>query len=214
MGVIKLPATTQLQKWIGATGSQNLWTNTNAINITGVNQRMTTADENASGSPTTNPIPIPTAGNVNKSFWQNTTLMVITPPAGTINNVKWYTSGTNTFTGSNPGGSILFSGSHTGSYIQAYGTAGSTGVDMALGVFPWNPGQMSNLFTATAGAPITITGSISNPNSGSFTEWLTYQSHILSTAGPGATSTATLTWQIGVNSPELYTMRPDTVLLS
>src|SRR5207245_1826156 len=106
-----MPASTQIEKWIGATGSIT------RINITGVNQRMTNADENATGSPSTNPVPIPTAGNVNRAFWQNTTLIVGTTPSTSISNVKWYTDGVNSFTGSNTGSSVVCSGSNTVSYL-------------------------------------------------------------------------------------------------
>src|SRR2546428_6255428 len=120
-----MSASTFIQKYIGASNT-NAFNSGNAINLTGVNQRMTTADENASGSPTTNPVPIPSAGSVNRSFWQNTNLYILTTPAGTINNVKWYTDGANSF-----GTGVTCSGSNTGSYIQATGTVGTTGNNMA-----------------------------------------------------------------------------------
>src|SRR5437588_9175006 len=183
MGVIKLPATVFVYKYIGATGSQT------QINITGVNQRMTTADENASGSPATNPIPVPAAGNINSSYWQNTTLFAFTSPATSINNVKWYTGGSNPF----PAGTF-FSGSHTGSYIQAYGTPGTTGIQMASAAIPWAPGQMNSMFGFTSGAPLSLTGSISNPTTGLFTEWVTYQAYISSTAAAGQSSQTTFTF--------------------
>src|SRR6266568_1476594 len=121
-----MPASVFIQKYIGPSYT-NVFNSGNAINVTTVNQRLTTADENASGSPTTNPVPIPTAGNVNRSFWQNTGLYVLTSPSGTINNVKWYTTGTNSLTGSGPTGCVVASGSQTGSYTQATGTVGTTG---------------------------------------------------------------------------------------
>src|SRR5438309_2503987 len=143
---------------------------------------MTTADENASGSPSANPIPIPSAGNVNSSFWQNITLQALTLPSTQINNVKFYTGGSNPF-----GTGVLFSGSHTGSYKQAIGTVGTTGINMAASW--WNPNQMSNLFNFTSASPLTLTGSIlSTGVIGSFTEWVTYQVYVLSTAGAGQTS--------------------------
>jgi|SRR5437899_7478455 len=178
-----MPASTQIEKWIGATGSIT------RINITGVNQRMTTADENASGSPTTNPVPIPTAGSVNRSFWQNTTLIVGTTPAGTINNVKWYTDGANSF-----GTGVVASGSQTGSYLQASGTVGTSGDLLQNGSILWKTPAF-DIFSKTSGAPQSITGSITNPSTGSFCEFLSYQASVISTAVAGATATETLTWQ-------------------
>jgi hypothetical protein len=183
-----MPSTIYIEKWIGATGSQT------QINITNVNQRMTTNDENASGSPSANPIPIPLSG-VNASFWQNITPYVQVTPSTSVQNVKWYTSGVNPFTGSNTGSSIVFSGSHTGSYIQAYGTVGTTGVFMVSGSFPWAASQMANMFTYTSASPLSITGSLSNPNTGSFAEFVTYQAYVSANAVAGQTSQATFTIQ-------------------
>ncbi len=63
--------------------------------ITGINTRANAEDAHSTGD-TANPIEIPGAGS-NYSFWVNTQLNATVAPDNLIDNIEWFTDGSNTY---------------------------------------------------------------------------------------------------------------------
>jgi hypothetical protein len=109
-----MPATVDIVRLTGTTPGT-------PSTITGINTRANSFDSHTTAD-TTSPVQIPAAGS-NYSFWVNTRLTCSVTPAGTINNLRWYSDGANNF-----GTGITLIGNEATAYTQATGTAGQTGV--------------------------------------------------------------------------------------
>lgn len=161
-------------------------------NITSVNTRISTSD-NPYTTETANPIPIPSVGT-NYSYWCVTRLFANTAPTGTIDNIKWYSDGTNSF-----GTGVSFNVATAGVYAQAAGTPAETGTQLTVanygnGTTDLN-GAPSDAFAYNSGAPLSVTGSIVGPTTGNFGDMAVFQSAVTTTADAGATAAETVTWQ-------------------
>lgn len=89
--------------------------------ITSINTRANAEDVHSVAG-TSNPIRIPSAGT-NYSYWVSTRLKVTVTPAGTIDNLRWFTDGANNF----------------GTGVTCKGAKASTGADAgfrASGAWP------------------------------------------------------------------------------
>lgn len=177
-----MAATVTIRRWTGTSGSPT------KTDITGINTRAN-ADDTHTTAGTTNPIQIPTSGT-NYSYWVSTRLSADTSPSGTINNIKWYTDGSNTL---GTGVTCKASGSAS-AYTQATGTVGTTG-NVLNSTNYTGVGTPVDAFTYTSGSPLSVTGSISNPSTGDFGNFVVYQIEVGTTAGPGATGSETFTWK-------------------
>lgn len=173
-----MAATVTIRRWTGAGPTKT--------DITSANSRASTSDAFNPG--TADPIPVPAAGT-NYSFWVSTRLSADTTPAGTINNVKWYTDGANGF-----GTGVTCKGNDATTYDQATGTQGTTGDALTTGNYTTLTANGTDVFAFTSGSPKTITGSITNPSTGDFANFFVFQIEVGTTAGPGATPTETFTW--------------------
>lgn len=154
--------------------------------ITSINTRANAEDAHSTAG-TTNSVLIPAAGS-NYSFWVATRLDVTAITAGTVNNIKWYTDGSNNF-----GTGVTAIGNTATSYIQATGTTGTTGTQLTVGNYstvttPVDP------FTFTSGSPKSVTGSTSSV-SAVFADLFVYQLVVGTTAASGASAQETFTWQ-------------------
>jgi len=159
-----------------------------STDITGINTRANAEDAHSTAG-TTNPIQIPASGT-NYSYWVVTQLSADTSPAGTINNLKWYTDGANGF-----GTGVTCKMNTATGYVQATGTPGTTGTQLTTGNYATLAGAPTDAFGFTSGSPKSVTGSISNPSTGAFGDRVVYQIEVGSTAGPGATASETFTWK-------------------
>jgi len=159
-----------------------------ATDITSINTRANAEDTHTTAG-TSNPIQIPASGT-NYSYWVTTRLDATVTPSGTINNVKWFTDGAN---GLGTGVTCRV-GTATG-YVQATGTAGTTGTELTAGNYSGFTLGNANAFTYTSGSPLSVTGSISNPSTGQFGDRVVYQIEVADTAAPGATAAETFTWR-------------------
>lgn len=81
-------------------------------------------------------------------------------------------------------------------YIQATGTAGTTGNQLTSANYTsaLSPSVATDAFAKTSGAPISVAGSIGSVT-GDFGDFVVYQVAVVSTAGPGTTTAETITWQ-------------------
>ncbi len=160
------------------------------------NVRFKTADDSLIDA--NDPIPIPVAGT-NFSFWKHLYLRVTGGTFTQIDNVKFFTDGTNFGTGivtsvgdQNPINNSL----SQASYILAVGTVGTTGTEMIVG----HSGITSktDAFTFTSGSPRTVTisevGGIINAT-GERTDYNVFQMAVDNTAGPGDLVDETWTYQ-------------------
>jgi hypothetical protein len=157
--------------------------------ITSINTRANALDSHTTAD-ATSPIQIPTSGS-NYSYWVNTRLTCSVTPAGTINNLRWYSDGAN-----NLGTGVTMVGNEATAYTQATGTAGVTGTQLTVGAYtggtlttPVDP------FTFTSGSPKSLAGSLVNPNTGQFGSLFVYQLVIGATASPGVVGSESFTWK-------------------
>lgn len=184
-----MAATVTIRRWTGASGSPT------KTDITAAKTRMKTADDGTVD--TNNPIPIPSSGT-NYSFWCCGRLSADTSPAGTINNLKWYTDGTNSL-----GTGVTAKGNTATGYVQATGTVGTTGNVLNTTNYSTLAAATSDIFTFTSAAPKSVTGTISNPTTGDFGDFMVYQIEVGTTAGAGTTPAETFTWQTDYIGPNM-----------
>lgn len=176
-----MAASVRINRHTGVAGAtlSNLTADLNTVvNLTDTHQI------NAPGS--TNPIPIPTAG-VNRSFWCVTRLQATTAPTGTINNIRWFTNGTN-----NWGTGVTCFGNAATGYTQATAASASSGTQLIVGNYATLVSAPVNVNSATSGSPISIAGSTTT--AAQFGNYFVYQFEIGTTAIPGATTAQTFTW--------------------
>jgi hypothetical protein len=162
-----------------------------ATDITSINTRANAEDAHSVAG-TTNPVRIPTAGT-KYSYWVTTRLNVTVAPAGTIDNLRWFTDGANGFgTGVTGVGQAANVGADAG-YRIATGTPGDTGTELTTGNHTGLTGAPVDLFTLTSGSPKSLVGSTSG--TGEFGDHWVYQIQVATTAAPGATPQETFTWR-------------------
>lgn len=175
-----MAATVTIRRWTGAGPTKT--------DITSINTRANAEDAHSTAG-TTNPIQIPAAGT-NYSYWVSTQLSVDVTPAGTINNIKWYTDGANGF-----GTGVTCKMNTASAYVQATGVAGTSGDVLNTTNHTSLAGATSDAFSFTSGSPKSVTGTMSNPSTGDLGHQAVYQIEVGTTAGPGATPTETFTWK-------------------
>src|SRR3989304_4504213 len=88
-----------------------------ATAITGINTRANTADAHSTGD-TASPIQVPAAGT-NYSFWVVTRLECTVAPDNLVDNLEWFTDGSNSY-----GTGITNVMNTATGYTQATGTGG------------------------------------------------------------------------------------------
>lgn len=177
-----MAATVTIRRWTGpATGPTK-------SDITGINTRANAQDAHETAD-VDNPVQKPTTGS-KYSYWVSTRLSADSSPAGTIDNLRWFTDGANGF-----GTGITCNGQTATSYVQATGTLGDTGTQLTTGNHSGLTAAPVNAFTFTSGSPKTLTGSISNPTTGDFGDFFVYQMAVSTAAGPGASATETFTFR-------------------
>lgn len=143
-------------------------------NVDGSSIRFKVADDSAVDA--NNPIPIPAAGT-NYSYIKQLRWNATTTPANTINNLKFYTDGANGM-GTGVGVVAKTNASYVNPLTQA--TTALSGV--------------TDIFTYTSGSPLAVTGSINNPSTGLFGDYVELQMSVANTASPGTTPSETTTW--------------------
>lgn len=125
------------------------------------------------------------------TYWKSIYLNCTISPPTAINNVKLYSTGSIPWTGVS-----LWVGDETptvGNYVQATGTEGKTGLEMVAS----HPGISARtaMATYTSGSPISVPGSISNPNVGAISYLVILQMQIDTNVVSGSSGGATLTWR-------------------
>jgi hypothetical protein len=162
-----MAATVSVKECNGATGTPTT--------ITAA--RFCTDDDNNPG--TTHPLVVPAAGS-NYSYKKSYYLNADTSPAGTINNVKWYTDGTIGWTG------ITVQAKTVSGYTVASGTVDTTGNQMTGG---------ADATTYTTASPLSVTGTISNPSTGKISDYVELQAVVSTSAVAGTVAAETITFR-------------------
>lgn len=175
-----MAATVTIRRWTGSTGTPT------KTDITGINTRANAADSHSTAG-TSNSILVPAAGT-NYSYWVSTRLSVDAITAGTVDNLRWYTDGTNNF-----GTGITCMGNSASSYVQATGTPGQTGTQLTTGNYASLSTDPVNVFTLTTASPAAISGTTTS--TGDLGDFFVYQIEVGSTAASGATASETFTWK-------------------
>lgn len=176
-------------KIIRHTGTSTASGGTTQTAIDGTTDRAATQEAVNPG--TSNPIPVPTTSGTNYSFWVVTRLSATVAPTTAINNIKWYTDGSNTM-----GTGVSLNVATATAYISATGTTGTTGNQLTSANYTsaLSPSIATDAFAKTSAAPISVAGSIGSVT-GNFGDYVVYQVAVISTAGPGVTTAETITWQ-------------------
>lgn len=154
--------------------------------ITSINTRANAEDAHTTAG-TSNSILVPAAGT-NYSYWVTTQLEVTAIDSGTVDNVKWYTDGTNNF-----GTGVTCVVNTADGYVQATGTEGTTGDELNTDNHPDLAGAPSDAFNYDSSSPLDVAGSTSS--TGSFGDYVVYQIVVGTTASSGATAQETFTWR-------------------
>lgn len=156
-----------------------------ATDITAINTRANAEDAHTTAG-TTNSILVPASGT-NYSYWVNTRLNVTAITSGTVDNVKWYTDGSNNF-----GTGVTAKVGTATAYTQATGTAGTTGLQLNTTNYP-TVSTPADAFTYTTGSPLSVSGTTTT--TGQFGDRVVYQLEVGTTAASGATASETFTWR-------------------
>lgn len=175
-----MAATVTIRRWTGSTGAPT------KTDITNINTRANAEDAHSTAG-TTNSILIPSSGS-NYSFWVATRLSVDAITAGTVNNIKWYTDGANSF-----GTGVTCVGNTATTYIQATGSTGTTGDQMTTSNYTTLASTPTDVFANTTGSPKSVSGSTTT--TGDTGDFFVYQVVVGTTAASGSTATETFTWQ-------------------
>lgn len=175
-----MAAAVVITRWTGDSNSPT------KVNITGINTRANAEDAHTI-SGTTNSILVPAVG-FNYSYWVSTRLSISAINQGTVDNLRWYTDGTNNF-----GTGITCIGNSASSYTQATGTTGQTGIQLNPSVYPSLASSPVDVFSFTSSSPKSVPGSASS--AGDFGDFFVYQIEVASSAQSGATSQEVFTWK-------------------
>jgi hypothetical protein len=122
----------------------------------------------------------PTSGD-NYGFFKTVYLNADTTPSNTINNLKFFCDGTIGWTGC-----VLYAGT-TDTYTEATGTVGTTGDVSGVAT--------TDIETYTSLAPLSVAGSITNPNTGKISDFVVLQVKVTTSAVAGSLGAETLTFR-------------------
>lgn len=178
-----MAATVLIYRWTGSAASPTY------TDITSINTVANAVDLHQTvAANSLYPVRAPTSGT-NHSYWVVTRLYAQTSPAGTINNIRWNTDGSNNF-----GTGIACNGNSAAIYVQATGTLGVSGTVLNPTNYSTLDGPPADVFLFDPISPFNIAGSLSSPNTGHFGDFFVYQMSVDPTASPGPTNQETFTW--------------------
>jgi hypothetical protein len=178
-----MAATITIRRWTGTTGAPA------KTDISGINTRANAEDAHTVAG-TTNSILVPTDATLNYSYWVSTRLSCDTITGGTVDNLRWYTDGSDNF-GTGVTNNTLAEAADT--YVTATGTPGTSGNELTTANHSGLTANPVNPFSYTSGAPKALSGSTAA--TGDFGAWLVYQLGVTSAASSGATAQETFTWK-------------------
>lgn len=146
------------------------------------------------------PVKVP-AGGTNYSYWCVTRLATTAKPQNAINNLRWYTDGSNNF-----GTGIGVNVGQATSYVRATGTQGETGTALnktnytSLTTAINGADGIADAFTKTTAAPLSVAGSVTG--TAAFGNYVVYQVTVTNAASAGVHPTEVAD---GGPGPETFT---------
>jgi hypothetical protein len=158
-----------------------------ATDITGINTRANAEDAHSTAG-TSNPILVPADGT-NYSYWVTTGLYYDGSGTGTIDNIEWFSDASDQGTG------VGIIGNTADTYVQATGTAGTSGTQLTTGNHAGLTAAPVSVFTFTTGDPKEVAGDVTDPEDEEFGDYFVYQFTVADTAGAGASGEQTFTWR-------------------
>ena len=173
-----MSATVKIRRWTGTAGSET------KTDVTSINSRMN-AEDNHSTAGTANSILIPSAGT-NYSYWASFRLQITAIVGGTVNNIKFFTDGANSL-----GTGVALKVNTATGYVQATGTAGTSGNQLNTTNHNLLAGAPVDAFTYTSSSPLAVSGSSST--TGDVGDFVVLQIEVSTTASSGATPQETMT---------------------
>lgn len=161
-----------------------------STSISSASLTMGTSDEATEASA----IPIPTSGS-NLSYWVHTGLVATAAPDNQIDNIFWYTDGTNSL-----GTGVTGIVTTASAYASAIGTAGSSGQALILANHASlsgcpRTGATSDMFLYDTGCLLTVAGSIAATTGSIGDYFVVTQLSVISTAGAGNSGEEDITYQ-------------------
>lgn len=177
-----MAATVKIAQYTGAGAGAS-------TDVTSASVTMGTSDEANNASA----IPIPSSGS-NHSYWMHTALVATVAADNQIDNVLWWTDGTESW-----GTGVTNVMSTASRYDVATGTAGSSGEVLnvtnhaSLSGCP-RDGSTSDMFLYDSGCKLTIAGSLDNSTGSIGDYFVVQQLSVISTAGAGNSSEEVMTF--------------------
>ena len=171
-----MSADVQIRRWTGSTPDKT--------DITDGNTRLNTTDAVSPG--TDHPVRVPESGT-NYSYWATFGLYAETAPDNEINNIKFYTDGSNDL-----GIGIDLNVATATDYVQATGTEGETGDELNTTNHQNLNDNPSNAFNYTSSSPLSVNGSTSS--TGDFGDLVVAQVAVGTDAGSGASGSESMTF--------------------
>lgn len=175
-----MPATVQIVRLTGAGPT--------ATDITTTNTRANAEDAHTTAG-TSNPILAPASGT-HYSYWVVLRLNATVTPDTAINNLRVFTDGTNSL-----GTGLGLVVARATDYVQATGTEGVSGTALSVAEYADLEAEPVDAFTFTVADPLELDGSLSNPSTGQFGDYVVFQISVGPTASSGASTTETLTFR-------------------
>jgi hypothetical protein len=175
-----MAATVTIRRWTGSGGGPT------KTDITGINTRANAEDAHTTAG-TSNSVLVPSSGS-NYSYWVSTQLSIDAITGGTVDNLRWFTDGSN-----NCGTGVTCVGNTASAYVQATGTAGETGIELTTGNHASLAGSAVNVFGHTSASPKAVTGSASG--TGDLGHQFVYQLVVADNAASGASAQETFSWR-------------------
>lgn len=164
--------------------------------IDGASTMAMTDDAHHPSGSVVDPLIVPSSGII-FSYWVSVRWNAVTSPVGAINNLRFYTDGTrDLLEGIDLLGGLAFNAPNAG-YRQATGRVGSSGDQLLVVTHTGLGADPEDLFQYLSGTPLAMSGSLSNPNTGDFGDFLVFQMSVSSlyTGGTQETVGETFTMQ-------------------
>jgi hypothetical protein len=160
--------------------------------IASANVRMNTADTVAA-SGAENCLVRPDIGLTNYSYWKSFRLVCTVTPTTLADDLRFYLNSTDPGTGMSFLGAIANVGGD-GGYRVATGTIGETGDELTTLVHSGLTASPVDPLDWTSSSPLTLTGSIPNPDTGAWGDIVVLQAVILDTVATGEGVQQEMVW--------------------
>lgn len=169
----------EIRRWTGASGAPT------KTPVDGTNSRILAIDE-PDVAQTSNSIAVPDIGT-NNSFWAVYRVHIVDPDGHTIQNVKVWTDGSETFASG-----ITIIAAQATTYIEATGVENSSGDELSVANYATLTDEPVSFFDYVAGSELSLGGS--SAAAGDLGNFLVLQYVVDDTATSGVSSAEVVHW--------------------